>query len=97
MELNLQRYQVKPNQTYILYKLHEDGTRELKGFGDIWMDTIQVGYGVIFQNWYTTPVDMIEKTGKGIIFETRNSTYLLEECNSLPGFVNEPIKRPLKD
>lgn len=84
----MQQWKPKENQLYSMYKLHEDGRRELKGIGEMWMSVVEVGKGVAFCNWFTTQVDFIEKTGKGIIFETLNSTYLIEECDKLPGFLD---------
>ena len=79
----MQQWKPKADKVYSLHKILENGTREFKGIGEMYMEVVQVGYGVAFANWYTTPVDFIEKTGKGIIFETRNSTYILEEFERL--------------
>lgn len=72
-----------------MYKLHENGTRELKGVAKMWMSVVEVGKGVVFCSWFTTQVDFIEKTGKGIIFETLNSTYLIEEYDKLSDSIEE--------
>lgn len=78
-------YKVNPEKVYRLTKLHENGRQETKGIGMAY--DIEVGHGAICANWYTTIVQDIIRTGKGCIFETLNSTYLLEEFDKLP--VNE--------
>lgn len=80
MDETIKVYKVKPNKIYRLIKLREDGKQEYKGVGHA--SDIIVGHGAICSNWFTTIVQDIIKTGKGCIFETMNSTYLLEEYDS---------------
>lgn len=70
-------FKTKPNVLYSITKLHSDGRQERKGVG--FSTHIVVGWGVVCANWFTTEVQSITRTGKGCIFETVNSTYLLEE------------------
>lgn len=71
------KYEVDQDKLYRLTKLHPDGKQEVKGIGQA--ADITVGYGAICANWFTTIVQEITLTGKGCLFETLNSTYLLEE------------------
>lgn len=71
------KYEVDQDKLYKLTKLHPDGHQEVKGIGQC--ADIIVGSGAICANWYTTIVQEITLTGKGCLFETLNSTYLLEE------------------
>jgi hypothetical protein len=77
----VKEYLINPDKIYKLTKLHPDGKQEFKGMGH--SSNVAVGVGVVCANWYTTTVQDIIKTGKGCIFETLNSTYLLEEVDKL--------------
>ena len=71
------RYDIDQDKLYRLTKIHPDGQQEVKGIGHA--ADIVVGHGAICANWFTTIVQEITPTGKGCVFETLNSTYLLEE------------------
>lgn len=77
----MKEYKINADKLYRLTKLHEDGRQEVKGIGHA--SDVTVGIGVVCANWYTTKVQDIIKTGKGCIFETLNSTYLMEEIDKL--------------
>lgn len=72
------RYKLDPEKVYTITKLHTDGMHELKGIGaPMW--EIQIGHTMAIAGWYTTVVLEITKIGKGLMVETQNSTYLIEE------------------
>lgn len=83
MEQEIKVFPLKPERIYKLVKLHEDGRQEYKGVGEVWGNEIVVGQGVACANWFTTVVQYITPTGRGCIFETLNSTYLLEEFTDI--------------
>lgn len=62
-------------------KLHPNGKLEFKGIGHPGWE-IQIGAGANIGNWYTSIVQDIIKIGKGLLIETLNSTYLIEEFQS---------------
>ncbi len=72
------KYKLDPHKVYSITKLHTDGMHELKGIGPCHWD-IQIGHTVAIAGWYTTIVTEIVKLGKGILIETQNSTYIIEE------------------
>jgi hypothetical protein len=59
-------------------KLHPNGKMEVKGIGEVGWE-IQIGHGANVGNWYTSLVMDIIRIGKGLLIETLNSTYLIEE------------------
>lgn len=83
MEQEIKVFPLNPERVYRLVKLHEDGRQEFKGIGEVYGNAVTVGVGVICANWFTTTVQYITPTGKGCIFETLNSTYLLEEFTDI--------------
>ena len=83
MEQEIKVFKTDPDKVYKLIKLHEDGKQEFKGIGEVWGNEVVVGQGVACANWFTTTVQYITLTGKGCIFETLNSTYLLEKYDNL--------------
>lgn len=82
----MQEIKLDQSKDYTLTKIHPDGYHEEKTTGSIYNDggiirvneTVMVGRGMS-STWRTSLVTGIEKTGKGCLFETLNSTYLLEE------------------
>lgn len=59
-------------------KIHPDGKMEVKGIGAPGWE-IEIGHGANIGNWYTSMVMDIIKIGKGLLIETYNSTYTIEE------------------
>lgn len=72
------RYKLDPTKLYTMTKLLPDGTMQVKGIGEAGWE-IQIGHNANIGNWITTIVTDIVKIGKGIIIETLNSTYIIEE------------------
>ena len=72
------KYKLDPNKMYIITKLLPDGKMQVKGIGHCGWE-IQVGAGANIGNWYTSMVQDIIKIGKGLLIETLNSTYTIEE------------------
>lgn len=93
----MNKIKLDQDKNYTLIKVHEDGYHEVKikcgmimnDGGIVEVDgvvKVMEGYRIsISGDWCrTSPVTGIEKTGKGIMFETWNSTYLLEEVTDEP-------------
>lgn len=89
----IKSFKIDLNKIYTLTKVHDNGRLELKGIGECSNSHIEVGHGVIVANWFTSPVTFIEPTGKGICFETLNSTYVLEETS----FKDEDLRDDSKE
>lgn len=89
----IKKFKIDPTKIYTLTKVHENGRLEIKGMGECHDDEIEVGFGVAVGGWYTTMVTFIEPTGKGICFETLNSTYVLEETS----FKDEDLRDDSKE
>lgn len=73
----MNEYKINENKLYRLTKINEDGTQEIKGIG--YCSDVLVGRSCWCGYWHTSTVQRIELTGKGCLFDTLNSTYLLEE------------------
>lgn len=72
------RYRLDSDKVYRITKLLPTGAMEVKGMGRPGWE-IQIGVGANIGNWYTSMVQDIIKIGKGLLIETLNSTYLIEE------------------
>ena len=72
------RYRLDPNKVYRITKLLSTGAMEVKGMGHAMYD-VEIDKSVIIAGWMTTAVQDIIKIGKGLLVETLNSTYLIEE------------------
>ena len=85
------KYKLDLDKTYTMTKLNEDGTYTFKTIGHL-VNEIEVGASVSIGGWYTTPVQEIQMIGKGLLIQTLNSTYLLEELTIDAWAKNEPSK-----
>lgn len=77
MNARITEYKLPEDKQYSITKLFEDGTRRLKAVGPVY--GIKVGCSCLCGGWVTTAVQDITLVGKGVIIETLNSTYLIEE------------------
>lgn len=77
MSTRITEYKLDPIKVYTITKLMEDGKRKVTSIGEVY--PIKVGASCICGGWVTTAVQEITLVGKGVIIETMNSTYLIEE------------------
>lgn len=73
-------------------KLFEDGKTKIMGLGECAWE-LEVGKPALVGSWYTTTVQDITLLGKGVLIETMNSTYLIEETS----FTDEDLKDDSKE
>ena len=74
------KYRLDPTKIYTMTKLLEDGTMQVKGLGEVGWE-LQIGFGANVGSWFTTAIQEIIVIGKGVLIETLNSTYLIEETS----------------
>lgn len=77
MTARITEYKLDPIKIYVITKIFEDRSRRIKSIGEVY--PIKVGTSCICGGWITTAVQDITLVGKGVIIETQNSTYLIEE------------------
>lgn len=77
MSTRITEYRLDPDKNYLMLKLLSNGKRKFMSIGT--GTTIKVDCGCFCGGMVTTAVQEITIVGKGIIIETLNSTYLIEE------------------
>lgn len=76
------KFKLNPDKQYSITKILDDGKLKPVGWDTGLGIEITVGQRLVIARWSFSPVQEIVLIGKGVIIETENSTYLIEEMSS---------------